>query len=127
MACLPFLSARGRTWRRSAAGGILSVGGGQVQASLALGIDAGAGDPRTVLPQAIKAIVPPTGNQAIGMLKGTAIVSVIGIHDLLAVAELIYSRNVLVIELLSVDAILYVTLTTIASIGQYYLERHFRR
>ena len=67
--------------------------------------------------------MPPTGNQAIGMLKASAIVSVIGMQDLLTQAQAIYARNFLVIELLCVASLWYLGITTIASIGQHYLER----
>ena len=80
-----------------------------------------------VLPQAVRVVIPPTGNQAIGMLKASAIVSVIGMEDLLTRAQHIYARNFLVIELLMVASIWYLVLTTVASIGQHYLERAFAR
>ncbi|SDN76175.1 amino acid ABC transporter permease [Ensifer sp. YR511] len=108
-------------------GGILSVDNGQMEASLALGLMRRQAMRRIVLPQAVKVILPPTGNQAIGMLKATAMVSVIGTHDLLTQAQNTYARNFLVIELLIVASIWYLALTTVASIGQYYLERHFQR
>ncbi|MGQ3215370.1 MAG: amino acid ABC transporter permease [Shinella sp.] len=108
-------------------GGILSVDNGQMEASLALGLMRRQAMRRIVLPQAIKVILPPTGNQAIGMLKATAMVSVIGTHDLLTQAQNTYARNFLVIELLIVASVWYLALTTVASIGQYYLERHFQR
>ncbi|MGZ0152896.1 amino acid ABC transporter permease [Kribbella sp. WER1] len=108
-------------------GGILSVETGQLEASLALGLRRGQAMRRIILPQAIRVIIPPTGNQAIGMLKATAMVSVIGAHELLTNAQNIYARNFLVIELLIVATIWYLFLTTLASIGQHYLERHFTR
>lgn len=108
-------------------GGILSVDGGQMEASQALGMMRIQAMRRIILPQAIRVILPPTGNQAIGMLKATAMVSVIGTHDLLTQAQNTYARNFLVIELLIVASIWYLVLTTIASIGQYYLEKHFQR
>lgn len=75
------------------------------------------------MPQATRIIVPPTGNQAIGMLKASAIVSVIGMQDLLTQAQAIYARNFLVIELLFVASIWYLAITSVASIGQHYLEK----
>ncbi|MBD9388509.1 amino acid ABC transporter permease [Agrobacterium sp. AGB01] len=108
-------------------GGILSVDGGQMEASQALGMMRSQAMRRIILPQAIKVILPPTGNQAIGMLKATAMVSVIGTHDLLTQAQNTYARNFLVIELLIVASIWYLALTTVASIGQHYLEKHFQR
>jgi polar amino acid transport system permease protein len=104
--------------------GLRSVGQGQREAAQALGL----GPLRTlwtvVLPQAIRLVIPPTGNQAIGMLKASAIVSVIGMKDLLTMAQQIYAANFMVIELLFVASIWYLALTSVASIGQHYLEKH---
>lgn len=107
--------------------GLLSVDVGQHEACRALGLTPGKALRNIVLPQAIRVIIPPTGNQAIGMLKASAIVSVIGMEDLLTRAQHIYARNFLVIELLIVASIWYLVLTTLAGIGQHYLERHFAR
>jgi polar amino acid transport system permease protein len=106
-------------------GGLLSVDAGQYEASQALGMTRAKAMRRIIIPQAIRVIIPPTGNQAIGMLKATAMVSVIGTQDLLTQVQNTYARNFLVIELLCVAAIWYLVLTTIATIGQYYLEKHF--
>jgi polar amino acid transport system permease protein len=106
--------------------GILSVEAGQQEASLALGLTRRQAMRRIVLPQAVKVILPPTGNQAIGMLKGSAAVSVIGMHDLLTQAQLTYARNYLVIEMLFVAAIWYLVMTSVASVGQRYLESYFQ-
>lgn len=108
-------------------GGLLSVEAGQLDAAKALGLTRAEAMRRIILPQAVKVIIPPTGNQAIGMLKGSASVSVIGTHDLLTQAQNIYARNYMVIELLCVAAIWYLVLTTIASIGQHYIERYFQK
>lgn len=107
--------------------GLLAVDPGQHDASKALGLTRTRALIGIILPQAIRVIVPPTGNQAIGMLKASAIVSVIGMQDLLTQAQHIYARNFLVIELLVVASLWYLILTTIASIGQHYLERYFNR
>ena len=106
---------------------MLSVDFGQHDACRALGLTRGKSLINIILPQALRVIIPPTGNQAIGMLKASAIVSVIGMEDLLTQAQHIYARNFLVTELLAVASIWYLVLTTIASIGQYYLERYFAR
>jgi polar amino acid transport system permease protein len=105
--------------------GFLAIEKGQTEACLALGLTPLQATGQIILPQAIRTIIPPTGNQAIGMLKATAVVSVIGTHDLLTEVQNTYARNYLVIELLFVAAIWYLVLTAIASVGQYYLERHF--
>lgn len=107
--------------------GLLSVDAGQHDACRALGMTRGRALRGIVLPQAVRVIIPPTGNQAIGMLKASAIVSVIGMEDLLTRAQHIYARNFLVIELLIVASLWYLALTTIATIGQHYLERAFAR
>ncbi|WP_413989148.1 amino acid ABC transporter permease [Labrys okinawensis] len=104
-------------------GGLLSVDKGQQDAGRALGFTPMQTLRVVVLPQAARVIIPPTGNQAIGMLKASAIVSVIGMEDLLTQAQHIYARNFLVIELLIVASIWYLAITTLASIGQYFLER----
>lgn len=104
-------------------GGLLSVDKGQQDAGKALGFTPAQTLRVVVLPQASRVIIPPTGNQAIGMLKASAIVSVIGMEDLLTQAQHIYARNFLVIELLMVASIWYLAITTLASIAQYFLER----
>lgn len=103
--------------------GLLAVDRGQREAARALGLRPIQTLWTVVLPQAIRLIIPPTGNQAIGMLKASAIVSVIGMQDLLTQAQHIYARNFLVIELLFVASIWYLAITTVASIGQHYLEQ----
>ena len=104
-------------------GGLVSIDKGQRDAASALGLRPGQMLFAVVLPQATRLIIPPTGNQAIGMLKASAIVSVIGMQDLLTQAQQIYARNFLVIELLIVASIWYLAITSVASIGQHYLER----
>lgn len=104
-------------------GGLIAIDRGQRDASSALGLKPRQTFLAVVLPQALRLVVPPTGNQAIGMLKASAIVSVIGMQDLLTQAQHIYARNFLVIELLFVASIWYLALTTVASIGQHFLEK----
>ena len=103
--------------------GLTAVDRGQREAASSLGLRPSQTLRTVVLPQAVRLIVPPTGNQAIGMLKASAIVSVIGMQDLLTQAQAIYARNFLVIELPCVASLWYLGITTIASIGQHYLER----
>jgi polar amino acid transport system permease protein len=107
--------------------GILSVDEGQVEASLALGMTHNRAMRRIVLPQAMRVIIPPTGNMAIALLKDSSLVSVISMTELLYSVQQIYSNNFQVIPLLIVASIWYLVLTTIFSIGQHYLERHFGR
>ncbi|RAG85847.1 amino acid ABC transporter permease [Streptacidiphilus pinicola] len=108
-------------------GGLLSVERGQTEAAQALGLGRTRIFRRIVLPQAMPAIVPASGNLLIGMLKATSIVSVIAVQDLLYSAQLIYNQNFLVIPLLLVATLWYVVLTTLLSAGQFLVERRFAR
>ena len=108
-------------------GGILSVGRGQSEAAEAIGLGRGRIFRRIVLPQAMPAIVPATGNLLIGLLKATSIVSVIAVQDLLYSVQLIYQQNFLIMPLLMVATLWYVILTTVLSIGQYFVERYYAK
>jgi len=108
-------------------GGILSVERGQSEAAEALGLGRRRIFRRIVLPQAMPAIIPASGNLLIGLLKATSIVSVIAVQDLLYSAQLIYQQNFLIMPLLIVATLWYIILTTILSIGQYFIERHYAR
>lgn len=108
-------------------GGILSVDPGQTEAAQALGLGRWRTFRRVVLPQAMPAIVPASGNMLIGALKATSLVSVIAVVDLLYAAQLVYNSNFEVIPLLLVASAWYVLLTTVLSVGQYYVERHYSR
>jgi len=103
--------------------GILSVEGGQMDASKSLGMTQLQAMRRVILPQAFRVVVPPTGNEFIAMLKNTSIASGIGLVELLHRANLIYATNFKFMELLAVAAIWYLAMTTILSIGQAELER----
>ncbi|MFD0418858.1 amino acid ABC transporter permease [Streptomyces sp. NPDC127108] len=108
-------------------GGILSVDRGQVEAAHSLGLGRWRRFRRVVLPQAMRSIVPPAGNMLIGTLKGTSIVSVIAVQDLLYSVQLVYHRTYQVIPLLLVATLWYVVVTSLLSVGQYYVERHYAR
>ncbi|MCX5168134.1 amino acid ABC transporter permease [Streptomyces antibioticus] len=108
-------------------GGILSVDRGQIEAAQALGLSRWRRWWRIVLPQAMRAIVPPAGNMLIGTLKGTSIVSVIAVQDLLFSVQLVYHRTYQVIPLLMVATVWYTLVTSVLSVGQYYVERHYAR
>nr|WP_036564694.1 amino acid ABC transporter permease [Brucella intermedia] len=107
--------------------GLMSVDPGQRQAAKSLGMTGGKALWRIVLPQAMPVIIPPTGNQTIGMLKTSSLVSVISLADLLYSAQTIYSRNFQTIPLLIVACIWYLAATTILSAVQMRIERHFSR
>jgi len=107
--------------------GILSVDEGQTEAAQALGMTRLQTMQRIVLPQAMRVIIPPTGNETISMLKTTALVSVIGYSELLFTAQVIYGRTFQTIPLLITVSIWYVAMTSALYVGQYYLERYFGR
>jgi polar amino acid transport system permease protein len=108
-------------------GGILAVDPGQYEAAAALGMSRGRTMRRIVLPQAMRVIIPPTGNETITMLKTTSLVLVVGAGDLLSRTSAIGARNFTTIELLLVASFWYVVLTSVSSYGQYHLERRFAR
>ena len=107
--------------------GIISVDEGQTEAAQSLGMTRLQTIRRIVLPQAMRVIVPPTGNETISMLKTTSLVSVIAVTELLYSVQLIYAVNYRTIPLLIVASIWYLIVTTVLSFGQYYLERYFAR
>ncbi len=107
--------------------GIISVEHGQTEAAQALGMNRMRIMRRIVLPQAMRVIIPPTGNETISMLKTTSLVSVIAINELLGSVERIYDRTYQVLELLIVASLWYLVFTSILSVGQYYLERRYTR
>ena len=107
--------------------GILSVDAGQREAGLALGLTRAQIMRRIVLPQALRVIVPPTGNQIISMLKLSSLASVISVTELLAAAGLIYTRTYETIPLLIVASIWYLALTSVLTLVQRYIERHVGR
>jgi polar amino acid transport system permease protein len=109
--------------------GIISVDEGQTEAAQSLGMTRLLTMRRIVLPQAMRVIVPPTGNETISMLKTTSLVSIIALPhpELLYASQLIYSANYRTIQLLIVASLWYLIVTTVLTIGQSYLERHFGR
>jgi polar amino acid transport system permease protein len=107
--------------------GILGVDEGQLDAAHSLGLRRLQVLRYIVLPQAMRTVVPPTGNQTISMLKSSSLVSVISVPELLFTAQIIYARTYQTIPLLIVASLWYLAVTTILTVGQYYLERHFAR
>ncbi len=108
-------------------GGILSVDTGQTEAAKAIGMTRLTTLRRIVLPQAMRVIIPPVGNEVISMVKLTSVASVIQYAEILRNAQTIYYANARVIELLIVAAGWYLLVVTILQIGQYFLERHFSK
>ena len=107
--------------------GILSVDEGQMRAAQSLGMSQLQTMRRIILPQAMRVIIPPTGNETISMLKNTALVSVIAYPDLLYAAQQIYSRTYETIPLLLMASLWYLIVTSILTAGQFYIERHYGR
>jgi polar amino acid transport system permease protein len=107
--------------------GILSVDEGQNEAAQSLGMSRLLVMRRIVLPQAMRVIVPPTGNETISMLKTTSLVVQIAVADLLGSAANIYSNNFKTIPLLITISLWYLILTSILTVGQFYIERYFGR
>ncbi|MBN9619517.1 MAG: amino acid ABC transporter permease [Actinobacteria bacterium] len=107
--------------------GVRSVDQGQLEAARALAMRFGQVTRKIVLPQAMRVIIPPTGNEVIGMLKTTALVSVIALSDLLYSAQSIYAHNFQTIPLLIVVSLWYLLLTSVLTVAQGFLERHFNR
>jgi polar amino acid transport system permease protein len=107
--------------------GIISVPEGQADAAQSLGLTRLQTMRRIVLPQAMRVIIPPTGNETISMLKTSSLASVIVVTELLYAVQLIYSVNFKTIPLLIVASIWYIVITSGLYVGQYYLERHYGR
>ncbi|NEC92930.1 amino acid ABC transporter permease, partial [Streptomyces sp. SID12501] len=107
--------------------GIQSVDEGQSEASHALGMTRTQTMRRVVLPQAMRVIIPPTGNEFINMLKTSSLVSAVQYTELLRASSNIGSTAGAVIEMYFVASIWYLALTSVFSVGQYYLERRYAR
>ncbi len=108
--------------------GILSVDIGQAEAAEALGMSSGKTMRRIVLPQAMRVIVPPTGNEAIAMVKDTSLLIAIPI-----IAELFYQTSAIGVRTLRImpayvaATLWYLIICSVLMVGQYYLERHYGR
>jgi polar amino acid transport system permease protein len=108
--------------------GMISVDEGQTQAAQSLGMSRLQTLRLIVIPQAMRVIIPPTGNETISMLKNTSLVIVLGsVFDLLFVTQQIYAANFQTIPLLIVASIWYLAMTSVLYVGQYFVERRFGR
>jgi polar amino acid transport system permease protein len=107
--------------------GIQSVDFGQTEAAHSLGMRPALTMRRIVLPQAMRVIIPPMGNETINMLKMTALVSVISAHDLMSNIQDVYAQNYQVIPMLVVASLWYLALVSVLSIPQAWLERRYGR
>ncbi len=107
--------------------GIISVDEGQTLAAQSLGMSRLQIMRRIVLPQAMRVIIPPTGNETISMLKNTSLLIVASYGELLFSAQSIYDVNYKVIPLLIVASLWYLAMTSVLYVGQYFIERRFGR
>ncbi|TWH01729.1 polar amino acid transport system permease protein [Nocardioides sp. J9] len=107
--------------------GILSIDPGQLEAAHTIGLSRRSTTRRIVLPQAMRVIIPPTGNQVIGMLKTTTLVSVIAMPELLYSAQLIYVQTYQTIPLLITVSIWYLVVSSIMTYIQGHIERHYSK
>lgn len=107
--------------------GILAVDQGQTEAAQSIGMTRLTTLRRIILPQAMRVIIPPIGNEVVAMVKLTSVASVIGFGEILRNAQTIYYANARVIELLIVASFWYLAVVTVLSVGQHLLERRFSR
>ncbi len=107
--------------------GLLSVDNGQAETAQAFGMSRGRALRRIIIPQAMRAIIPPTGNQLISMIKATSLVSVIAMGDLLYSVQTIYNRTFEVVPMLMVAVIWYLLITSVLNVGQSAIERYYSR
>jgi polar amino acid transport system permease protein len=104
-------------------GGINGIPKGQMDAALSIGLRASTAMRKVILPQTLRIIVPPTGNQFISTLKSSSLVAVIGGGDLLTSVQWIYSENFKVIPLLLVATLWFLVMTSLATLAESFLER----
>lgn len=107
--------------------GLISVDQGQYEAAKSIGMTRIHALRRIILPQAMRVIIPPIGNEFISMVKTTSLASMIQYSELLYNAQTVYFANARVMELLFVAGIWYLAVVTLLSIGQNRLERYFGR
>jgi polar amino acid transport system permease protein len=107
--------------------GLVAVPHGQTEAALSVGLTRRQAIRTVVLPQTLRVIVPPTSNQLVGLLKASALVSVIGGVELLTTAQRIYSVNFQVMALLIVASVWYLIVVSLLTVGQHFLERRLNR
>jgi polar amino acid transport system permease protein len=109
--------------------GIIAVDEGQTEAAQSLGMNRVQIMRLIVLPQAMRVILPPTGNETISMLKNTSLAVAVGggLYELLSETQHIYEQNYRTIPLLIVACIWYLAMTSVLYVGQYFIERRYGR
>ena len=108
-------------------GGILGIDSGQREAATALGMSGALAMRRVILPQALRIIIPPTGNQFISLLKASSLVAIIAGHDLMSTAQNIAAQNYRTIEMLLVASLWYLLIVSVLNILQRMLEQRLGR
>ncbi|WP_313193813.1 amino acid ABC transporter permease [Shinella zoogloeoides] len=106
--------------------GIQAVNAGQTEAAATLGMTRGQTLRRIVLPQALRIVIPPIGNDTISMLKFTSLVSVLALPDLLYSAQMVYARTYQTVPLLLVATIWYLVLTTVLTVVEHSVENRLK-
>lgn len=106
--------------------GIQAVNVGQTEAAATLGMTRAQMLRRIVLPQALRIVIPPIGNDTISMLKFTSLVSVLALPDLLYSAQMVYARTYQTVPLLLVATIWYLVLTTILTVVEHAVEHRLK-
>lgn len=107
--------------------GLLSVDRGQHEAALAIGMTEGKALRRIIFPQAMRVVIPPMGNEFIGVVKMTSLAVIIGFRDLLSTVQLLYLSSARIVEMLFVAAFWYLVVVTLLTIGQSRLEARYGR
>lgn len=107
--------------------GLISVDEGQIEAATSIGMTRAQTLRLVILPQAMRVTIPPTGNEVISMLKTSSIASTVSVMELFGVQGLIAGGNYEIVPLLITASLWYIIVTTVLSIGQFYLERYFAR
>ncbi|GAA1788598.1 amino acid ABC transporter permease [Planosporangium flavigriseum] len=108
--------------------GIQSVDPGQAEAAEALGLSRGQALRRIILPQAMRVIVPPTGNETIAMLKDTSLLIMVPVtYELFFQLDAIGKRTFDPFPMYTAACLWYLALTSLLLVGQYFIERHFSR
>lgn len=105
--------------------GIEAIPAGQREAARALGLTEGRIMRLVVLPQAMRLIIPPTGNQFIAMLKDSSLVSVLGAWDLMFIAQKQGRSDFKYMEMLITAALIYWVLSAAFEVLQARIERHY--
>jgi polar amino acid transport system permease protein len=107
--------------------GLISVDEGQTEAAQSIGMSRFMTLRLIVVPQAMRVIIPPTGNETISMLKTTSLASVVTVSELTFTVDQIMAADYRTVPLLMVASLQYLWVTSLLMVGQYYIERHYAK